>query len=238
MKEKKTPDDVFKALKLDDELETVLDNEKLHLWVDFVNKFNKKNHGREVTLLGMLTKTYGDEALAKVFETAKQNPSTVWIATKLQNEQQIVWMLNGLDPDFVFKWFKLDKATVEELLSNPALGVWYHFFHNLNQFNPDRDVTMITKLVNTYDDIPLAKAISAAMKDENMQLVASRLQEAQFQKWRLDGRNPDAISKLLLKDRMGWKNQGISRDYKTFYEDANKVDDLDTSVVVASLRRS
>ncbi|KAE8876266.1 hypothetical protein PF007_g30044 [Phytophthora fragariae] len=239
MKKKKTPDDVFKALKLDDELETVLDNEKLHLWVDFVNKFNKKNRGeREVTILGMLTKTYGDEALAKMLETAKQNPSTVWLATKLQNEQQIVWMLNGLSPDFVFKWFKLDKGTLEELLSNPALGVWYHFFHGLNQFNPDRDVTMITKFVDTYGDIPLAKAISAAMKDGDMQLVVSRLQEAQFQKWRLDGRDPGAITKLLLKDRMGWKNQGIFRAYNTFYEGANKVDDLDTSVAVASLRRS
>ncbi|KAE8876279.1 hypothetical protein PF005_g27950 [Phytophthora fragariae] len=226
-------------LKLDDGLETVLENQKLQLWTAFVNKFNKKKRGeREVTILGMLTKTYRDEAVAKMLEAAKQNPSTEWLATKLQNEQQIVWIVNGVSPDYVFKWFKLDKGTVEELLSNPALGVWYHFFKNLNQYNPDRDVTMITKLLNTYEDIPLAKAITAAMKDENMQLVASRLQEAQFQKWRLDGRNPDAISKMIMTDKTaGWKYQGIFRAYRTFYEDANKVDDLDTLVAVASPRR-
>ncbi|KAE9275362.1 hypothetical protein PF008_g29367, partial [Phytophthora fragariae] len=100
LKEKKTPDDVFKMLKLDDGLETVLENQKLQLWTAFVNKFNKKKRGeREVTILGMLTKTYRDEAVAKMLEAAKQNPSTEWLATKLQNEQQIVWIVNGVSPD-------------------------------------------------------------------------------------------------------------------------------------------
>ncbi|EGZ07546.1 hypothetical protein PHYSODRAFT_340622 [Phytophthora sojae] len=108
-------------------------------------------------MLGTFTKAYGDEEVAKMLVTAKLNPTTKQLANKLQNEQIVGWMQNGVSPDYLFKWFRLDEGTIEGLLANPALGVWYHFFTNLNQFHADRDVRMITQLVDNYGDIPLAK---------------------------------------------------------------------------------
>ncbi|EGZ26583.1 hypothetical protein PHYSODRAFT_429378, partial [Phytophthora sojae] len=82
----------------------------------------------------------------------------------LRNDQMLAWILNGLSPDAVFKLVKLDEGGLEKLLSNPAFTVWYYYFNRLNQYNPDRGVSMIKSLLTTYEDAPLAKAISVAKK--------------------------------------------------------------------------
>ncbi|KAG6610995.1 Secreted RxLR effector peptide protein [Phytophthora cinnamomi] len=135
-------------------------------------------------------------------------------------------MVNGLSTDFVFTWFKLDEGGIESLLANPALGVWCNYFSNLNQYNPGREVSMINKVLDTHEDIPFAKAIVAAMKNEDTQLIASKLQKAQFEKWLVDEKTPDTISKMLMDTKAGWMYMSIVREYDEFYKSANKMDEL------------
>ncbi|KAJ8571335.1 hypothetical protein ON010_g5503 [Phytophthora cinnamomi] len=234
IKKKETPDGVFKFLKLDEGIDSLLENPKLQLWTAYLTKYNEKHRGEEVNTLGMFTKTYGDETVATMLEKAKQNPSTAEVATALQNEQLVAWMVNGLSTDFVFTWFKLDEGGMESLLANPALGVWCNYFSNLNQYNPGREVSMINKVLDTHEDIPFAKAIVAAMKNEDTQLIASKLQKAQFEKWLVDEKTPDTISKMLMDTKAGWMYMSIVREYDEFYKSANKMDELMTEAFNAA----
>ncbi|GMF60932.1 unnamed protein product [Phytophthora fragariaefolia] len=160
-------------------------------------------------MIGVLTKAYGDETVAKMLEQAKRNPNTEQFATELQNEQILAWALNGLTTDDVFTMLKLHDGGIEKLLTNPALEVWYNFFNFLNHYNPDKDVHMITKVIGTYDDISLAKAIMAAKEDDAVQPVVLSLQRAQFQNWKRDGKAPAGIMEMT-------DDPGIVHVYKAY----------------------
>ncbi|KAG6612035.1 putative secreted RxLR effector protein [Phytophthora cinnamomi] len=226
MKEEKTPDEIFKLLKLDEDLDTVLDSPKLTTWAVFLVKYNKKHPEKAQTLLGVLTKHYGTLPLAKALETARLNPSgdSFKLANKLQGGQLMGWRWNGLSTDVVFDMLKIGDGSVEKLLSNPALNVWVYYFTRWNRYNPDREVSMIAKLRTTYDDIALAKAIEAAMKEKRSTNAIQILQKAQFKMWLLEGKDPPKIFKMLKIEMTKWPydpNVDIYRAYKLFYKENN-----------------
>ncbi|KAE8985568.1 hypothetical protein PR001_g22854 [Phytophthora rubi] len=225
LKEEKTPDDVFKLLKLDKDLDTVLNSPKLTSWAVFLVKYNKKNPGKGTTLLGMLTKYYGTIPLAKTLETARLNPNggTFKLANRLQGHQLVAWRQNGLSTDVVFDMLKLGDDSVEKLLSNPALNVWVYYFTRSNRLNPDREVNMIAKLRTHYDDIALAKAIEAAAKEKRATNAIDLLQTAQFKTWLLDGKDPPKIFKMLKLETTKWPydtNVDVYRAYRTYYKES------------------
>jgi hypothetical protein len=235
MKKGSTPEDVFKLLKLDEGTETLMANPSLNLWVKFLVTYNKKNRDKMMTMIGVFTKTYGDEAVAKMLETARRNPSTYKRADSLQGQQRLGWANTGIrDPDIIFQLLKVGDTSVTKLFSNPNFNVWYYFFTRMNRYNSDREVTMINKLVAVYDDIPLAKAIEAARQvktaetlPKNVQSVeniATNFQNAQFKKWLEDGTEPATIFTKLGMDKLKWStdpNAEIYSGYKAFY-DASK----------------
>nr|QMU24849.1 PaRXLR25 [Phytophthora agathidicida] len=232
MKEQKTPDEVFKLLKLDQGTETLMADPKLRTWSVFMTTYNNKNRDKMVNMLGMFTKYYGDEAVAKMLETARRDPYTYKLADRLQERQIYGWIRNGLSADIVFQLLKVGETRVDKLLSNPAFNVWYYVVSRLNRHNPDKEVNMIKKLLTTYDDIELAKAIEAATKVkttgtlaknvESTEAIATIFQKAQFKKWLADGIDPPTILKRLEMDKLKWgtdPNAEIFRAYTTFYKE-------------------
>ncbi|KAG3071250.1 hypothetical protein PI124_g16693 [Phytophthora idaei] len=139
-----------------------------------------------VTMLGVLTKTYGGEAVAKMIEAARASPKTSGVANRLQN---------GLTPDIVFQMMKVGEGGVDKLMSNQDL---------------------IKKLLTVYDDIPLAKAFEAATQVKTTEFMWKKLQQAQFKKWLADGVEPSTIFKSLNLDNVKWTadpNAGVYREY-------------------------
>lgn len=225
LKEEKTPDDVFKLLKLDEDLDTVLDSPKLTTWAVFLVKYNKKYPEKATSLLGMLTKHYGTIPVAKTVETARLNPKggTFKLADMLQGHQLVGWRHNGLSTDVVFDMLKIGDGSVEKLLSNPALNVWVYYFTRSNRYNPDREVNMIAKLRTHYDDIALAKAIEAAAKEKRATNAIDLLQTAQFKTWQLEGKDPSKIFKMLKLETTKWPydtNVDVYRAYRTYYKES------------------
>ncbi|ETL40626.1 hypothetical protein F442_08423 [Phytophthora nicotianae P10297] len=220
LKEKKTPEDVFKLLKLHTGTENLLANKNLKTWSVFMVLYNKENPTKMVTMLGMLTKTYGDEAVAKMIEASRANLKTKPIANRLQNLQLSGWAQNGLSPDIVFQMLKVGEGGVDKLMSNKGLNVWFYFFNQMNRYNPDRQIGLINKLLTVYDDIPLAKAFDAASKVKSTKFMGKELQEAQFKKWLADGIEPSTIFKRLNLDKLKWTtdpNADVYRGYKIYY---------------------
>ncbi|POM76729.1 Secreted RxLR effector peptide protein [Phytophthora palmivora] len=72
-------------------------------------------------MIDSLTTFYGDEAMAKMLEAAKRNPSTNTIATELQTAQFTQWLHEGAKPFHIWKMLNMEKAT---WMTNPDANVW------------------------------------------------------------------------------------------------------------------
>ncbi|KAG7384326.1 hypothetical protein PHYPSEUDO_002791 [Phytophthora pseudosyringae] len=119
-----SPEDVFKLLKLDAGVDKLLTSPSLVTWITFLGQFNAKNPGKGSTMIKTFTKFYGDEALAKMLEAAKQVPQTKKVATQLQTAQFTQWMRDGKKHPEVWKMLKMEKAT---WTTNPDAQVWYGY---------------------------------------------------------------------------------------------------------------
>ncbi|KAE9034728.1 hypothetical protein PR001_g7663 [Phytophthora rubi] len=219
-KEKKTPEEVFMLLKLDENINKVLNNPKLTTWVRFMRAYNKKNEN-SVTLIGTLTKFYGNEPLAKMLEVSRRNPATWRLANKLQADQWVGWTGNGLSADVVYKMLKVGDGSVEKLLANLALIVWFHYSNRVNAHKPDRGMAVIKKLTASYDEMELAKAIEVATKDKTTEFISTRLQAGQFTGWLIEGRDPRTVFNRLKLDTKKWPsdpNVDVYRAYSVFYK--------------------
>jgi len=194
-KQKNTPEDVFKLLKLDEGTETLMASPKLVLWMKYLKMYNKKYPDKARTMLGVFTKTYGDEAVAKMLEAARRSPDTTKLANSLQTFQLSAWAQNGLSPDVVFRVLKVGEGGVDKLMSNKALNVWFYYFNQMNRYSEGREVNLMKKLLSSYDDIQLAKAFEAAKHVKTTEFMGKELQNAQFRKWFTDGLDPPKISR-------------------------------------------
>ncbi|GMF20868.1 unnamed protein product [Phytophthora fragariaefolia] len=116
---------------------------------------------------------------------------------------------------------KVGDGTVDKLLANPALKVWFYYFNRMNKHHPDREVNLIKKLTSSYDDMELAKAIEVATKEKTTELFAKELQTAQFKLWKADGRDPRTVFNMLMLDTKKWPydpNVDVYRAYYLFYK--------------------
>ncbi|GMF12657.1 unnamed protein product [Phytophthora lilii] len=219
MKEGKTPEDVFKILKLDQGIDGLLGKPNLQPWIAFLKVYNKKNEDKSVWLIGLLTKTYGDEATANMLELARRVPSTRNRANNLQAQQLNGWARNGLSEDIVFRLLKLDAIEkVDDLVAKPNLGVWYYFFKMKNHWNPDKNLDAMKILRTSYDDIALAKAFEAATKVESTKWIGTTMQKIQFNAWFDEKRTPTSIFKALNMNKEKWPfdpNAAVYNGYNT-----------------------
>ncbi|KAL3663728.1 hypothetical protein V7S43_011143 [Phytophthora oleae] len=125
-------DDVFKLLKLDSDVNSLLTNPSLMTWITFLGQFNAKNPGKGTTMVKTFAKFYGDIPLAKMLDSASIAPKTEKVATQFQTAQFKQWLRDGKKPAEVWKALKMEKAT---WMQNPDAQVWYKYkeFYKVNK---------------------------------------------------------------------------------------------------------
>nr|KAH7498941.1 RxLR effector protein PSR2 [Phytophthora ramorum] len=233
-KEEKTPDDTFTALKLNnkEEVDTLLANPKLDTWLKYLTIYNKKNPTEMKTMLGVFTKFYGNEAVARMLELGRRNPKTLKRASLLQDEQLVGWRMNGLSQDIVFQLLKLDK-NLDTFFSNPNAVVWNYYFFRGNVHNTNANTDLIKTLTTVYGDDAVARAIEAAKKvkgPQNLpvkvmspQALAKKFETAQFKQWMIDGKDPAAAYRMLTTNKETFDaNVEVYKAYRTFYKENKK----------------
>ncbi|EGZ15124.1 hypothetical protein PHYSODRAFT_333395 [Phytophthora sojae] len=217
-----TSEDLFKLLKLDEDVNKVLTNQALVTWIDFLGRYNAKNPEQKTTLIQTFTKFFGDEPLARMLASAKNVPSTEKMATRLQQAQFNQW-LGVKSTDDVFKLLKLN-GNVDNLLTNPNLSTWISYALLFNSKNPGKGTTMIQTFTKFFGREDLAKMLEAAKKVPKTEKLAKQFQAAQFKQWFRDGVKPPEIWKMLNMEKATWMTNPdaqIWRLYNAFYK-ANK----------------
>ncbi|EGZ15137.1 hypothetical protein PHYSODRAFT_445181, partial [Phytophthora sojae] len=127
-------DDVFKLLKFNDGVESLLTHPNVNEFVKFISRFSHQHPDKSTSLIKTFTTAYGDDVVSKMLQVAKQDPSTKARATQLQAQQMKVWRYEKLTPDDVFKLLKLDQAASNPL-SNVNLDAWAAYLHLFNYLN-------------------------------------------------------------------------------------------------------
>ncbi|KAL4114297.1 hypothetical protein PRIC2_014620 [Phytophthora ramorum] len=121
-------DDVFKFLKLDQAGDNLLTNPNLDGWTTYLKLYNLNHPGKETSMIKTFTAAYGDDALAKILQSAKSVPSTKTMAEELQVAQFTQWLAKGFEPKDVYSSiFKLQPNTWRE---DPGAII----LHQYNQF--------------------------------------------------------------------------------------------------------
>ncbi|CAI5717679.1 hypothetical protein KXD40_006259 [Peronospora effusa] len=151
-------EDIYKRLQLDDKLENILVNPKFYAWVTYVDMLNKKNPNNKVSIVQLLTNTYGDLAVAKEIQRAVFD--TKWkMAVRLLIEQRRNWIAAGKSADDIFTMLELDKLG-SDIFVNLELITWYNYVVVIKRKGASTEIASV--LLKHYSDTTLSKMFKEA----------------------------------------------------------------------------
>ncbi|GMF54311.1 unnamed protein product [Phytophthora fragariaefolia] len=195
------PGKVLKVLKLDGNVEHVLKSRRLEALTKYIPMYNKMNNPvNQVSLLGVLTAHYSDDAVAKAIAAARRNPATEEIATKLQSQQLEGWLKSGKSADDVFVLLKL-KEDGPAGIGSPQLDTLDEYIKLLNT-QKSGDESVIKALVTGFGgESNLMSILTTAKANTQAAVEAEKLETALLTQLRNENFQPERVFKLLKLDR-------------------------------------
>ncbi|KAE8902632.1 hypothetical protein PF010_g11964 [Phytophthora fragariae] len=189
-----SPLEVMDAQRLSKAGAGFFDSPQFATWSHYLTAYNTKHPRKQVTVLEVLKKGYGEEGVLKLLASVDDGPG----ATKFKNEVVKSWLADPDHPANMFQGLKLDKAG-DDLISNPLLSVWTMYVKAFKTEYPFTKSTVIETLTKAYGDEKLATMIQAGTKVEKTEQFAKDLQTAQFKHWVTENKTPENIYKNVLK---------------------------------------
>ncbi|KAE9109476.1 hypothetical protein PF010_g11528 [Phytophthora fragariae] len=165
-----TPDNVFRALKIEKDGYISLRNPLLGTWVSYVKKIEENPYK---LLLSKMRARNSDDIVATYIWSAKRDVLGSTIAQKVEDVLLDSWMPQSADE--VFKLLKLNTGG-SNLFNYPRLSSWVSYVTKIERKQADEQ--MYTVLKAAYGDDELA-TILAASKQSALGDVAKRLEEVQ-----------------------------------------------------------
>ncbi|KAE9143638.1 hypothetical protein PF006_g11351 [Phytophthora fragariae] len=165
-----TPDNVFRALKIEKDGYISLRNPLLGTWVSYVKKIEENPYK---LLLSKMRARNSDDIVATYIWSAKRDVLGSTIAQKVEDVLLDSWMPQSADE--VFKLLKLNTGGIN-LFNYPRLSSWVSYVTKIERKQADEQ--MYTVLKAAYGDDELA-TILAASKQSALGDVAKRLEEVQ-----------------------------------------------------------
>ncbi|KAG7394074.1 hypothetical protein PHYBOEH_005867 [Phytophthora boehmeriae] len=108
--------------------------------------------------------------------------------SKTTLETLLGWAKENKPAGSVFVKLKLDKA--KTLADNPNFMVWVAYARYVWADYANPDTVIINFLMQKYGDMNLARLLDAATQTKGTEKIATTLQNAQFERWRILGVDP------------------------------------------------
>ncbi|KAE8965757.1 hypothetical protein PR003_g27728, partial [Phytophthora rubi] len=188
---KKTADDVFTLLKLDDEGGKFFKDPVFSTWVTYATKLDDKHP--DALMFPVLKARYEDDVLANIFTVAKETSSTKSIAEGQEKILFAKWAGDGKTADDAFKLLKLNPK-MDDFLKSPALGSWVSYVKMLKE---DPYKLLLATLSTHYTDEGLSRMLVVAKQDYKTVSIAGKLEDALFNRWKVQGKSAESVFKLL-----------------------------------------
>ncbi|GMF28718.1 unnamed protein product [Phytophthora fragariaefolia] len=228
----KSPDDIFKLLKLDGTEGNIFPTPEFFTWMSYLEKLDNTNV--DGIMYAYLTKRYGEQGLRDMVRNSLESSTTR--LSEIQKKEgksyeelfkmeqlkleiaktksvrarltEEIWMKEGKTADDIFKMKKLDRdsGNTYELFDNPSLDVWASYaekLHRVDNKNPDA----ISILEKDYGRLSVAEMLSTSRT-----AAVESLRDLQFKKWLSEGIHPDVISFHMtgfssnVKVQVGYRN--------------------------------
>ncbi|KAL4134008.1 hypothetical protein PRIC2_004322 [Phytophthora ramorum] len=202
LKEGQSADEVANLLSLDKKVDSVLSNPNFNALAKYISKFNKQNAEEKVSMIGVLTRRYGESAVSKMLVAAKDVPRREVWATKLQGDQVAGWINSKKSPVDVFRILKLDDAEASPLIAR-NLKAWTNYVTVLTKREPAQATTMFETFRNVYKDDGLARLIDKSKFEGGVLTVAMDLKTSLFTRWKQAHVTKNNINTKIFKLKNG-----------------------------------
>lgn len=194
--DKKTPEDVFSLLKLDDVELRLFEQPQIVTWAKYLDDFKKANPTSETTLLLFLNSRYDDSDLVSMLIAAKNVPQTEKLAIRIQAEMTALWLKETVEPADVFTMLKLDEIGYS-ILGNPLFAAWVKYTDDFREIHYGTKLTTISVLRQYYSDFVLTNMLLMAVRSPTTSAVSRQLLQEQVRSWYFARLDPAEVFTLL-----------------------------------------
>ncbi|GMF35133.1 unnamed protein product [Phytophthora lilii] len=198
----KTPEDVYKLLKLDVRRYDLFDKPELATWVKYMDEFNKANPDNKATFISSLVNRYDEVSLTNMLMAAKEVPATEKLAVQMLTEQTQYWLEMKKAPRDIFELLRLNKEG-DALLKSPLFSAWIRYTDDFKFAYPDETLDTMTTLLKYYLSADIARMSVEASKVPRTRSISDRIVLELFREWRSGGTSPAGAFVAL-----GLKNAG------------------------------
>ncbi|ETM48113.1 hypothetical protein L914_07308 [Phytophthora nicotianae] len=204
LRQKKTAAEVLNSLNLGDDVAGALKNSKLEVLKNYIERLNKKNPDKTISLVGTLSARYGDDEVARAIVSAARRtdsaPHVKELATQLRSQQLRAWLDNGKSVDDVFKLLKLGDDGYEALTSRKLI-LLDDYIVEFNRANPGHKTTLLKTLTTGFGgESHLVTLLAAAKHDVRTKAKATELENGLLRQWQRENLDPASVMKLLNLD--------------------------------------
>ncbi|KAF4138878.1 hypothetical protein GN958_ATG11835 [Phytophthora infestans] len=216
-------EDILKLFRLENGLDRALsspDVKRMETYLRSVNKYKRKN---KMSVLGVFSAYYGDDAVATVLVSAqrtKKSESKFQTILQLRNAQLSGWLKDDESVDDVFRLLKLHTDGYSAL-GSPKLEALDYYMKMFNREKSGQE-TLLQVLTNGFDgEHNLAKLLIRAKKDPRTSELANAMENALLNKWLSSKSRPvDVLKMLKLNEYMD--EALLDPTYHTFYLDVQR----------------
>ncbi|KAG3194856.1 hypothetical protein PC128_g8987 [Phytophthora cactorum] len=213
-------DEILKMFKLEDGMDTALASPNLEVMANYVKELSTKNRNSKVSLIGIFTTHYGDDAVAKALVTAQKKAKTADMENtirQLRNNQLSAWLNSEKSVDDVFNLLKLRKDSYAALASG-KLEVLDDYMKLFNRAKSGQETLLGVLTKGFGGEQILAKLLVVAKEKPRTSELATALQNALLNKWLLSRKQPESVLKRLRLDKSLAKAMtDLNRDTLTRY---------------------
>lgn len=202
--DKKTSDEVFKLLELDQTKDFFKSNLVSKWYLFCTSRYKSFDKTRE--MISTLEQYYEGYALDRVLVAGARSYRTKTIAQLLLNSRISVWLSDQITAKAAFKLLQLDQ--IQNIFDSQLCVTWANFVKSryldvLHNYYPLKkaDVVMFSTLKDHYETDALTKVLIAIPKIEDTKSIASTLLSMQIKDWADSGKSSYEIFKLLELDQ-------------------------------------
>eukprot|EP00644_Phytophthora_capsici_P011665 jgi/Phyca11/10476/fgenesh1_pm.PHYCAscaffold_50_\ len=223
---KETPDNVLVELGLKKSAETLLENPLLKILTKYTDAYNVKYAAKKTTVIETLTRTFGDDKVARMLQAGRTDSTKKKIAKQFQADQLEMWLNSGQSVDDVYKLLKLPsrRDLLVDFGNQKLFDTWLTFMNAISIKHPEKTSAIFTTLAPTFRDKPMMQILEAANKFPSMEKAATKLQLEKAQSIFSTGISPYEAFKLAALDDVGDSvlSSPLFKKWMLYVEDFNK----------------
>ncbi|OWZ01013.1 Avirulence (Avh) protein [Phytophthora megakarya] len=211
----KSTDDIFKLLKLDQDINDYSFQDKILLstWVSYLDLFITKHPDKKDVLFSALEFRLNDRPFNEIISMAKKFSSLESTAIRIQNSQFPSFLASNKSPRNVFTLLRLADEG-DDILGTPVFQMWMKYVEDFNKRNPARKESWFNP-IRIECEWGGIRMIDKAMQNPSTVDIGKKLEREWLNYWLDEGNTPEVVFRWLNLVKAGGRALA-DRKFKTW----------------------